>query len=292
MTFPVLVVHGGAGRVREDTRPARAQELTRAIAAGWEVLTRGGSALDAVVAAVRVLEDSPLFNAGRGSSLTRDGSVEMDAGVMEGSQLGVGAVAAVRHVANPVVLAQHVLLNAPHILLVGEGAEAFAREQGLPEVEPESLVTERAQDALARFLARQAEQHAVADTVGAIALDSRGHLAAATSTGGIVGKLPGRVGDSPLVGCGFYADDGLGACSTTGLGESIARALLAYRAVILLAEHTPERAAERALEYMIERVGGRAGLILLSREGKVAARWNTQHMSWGYRTPEREEIQG
>ncbi len=289
--LPVLVVHGGAGRIPGEARPARARGIARALDAGWAVLARGGSAVDAVVAAVAVLEDDPHFNAGRGSSLTRAGTVEMDAGLMEGHGLNVGAVAHVRRVANPIRLAREVLLHSPHILLVGEGAEDFGKARGLSLVPPESLITERARQALARYLERH-EQPAVSDTVGAVALDVEGHLAAGTSTGGMLGKVPGRVGDVPLVGCGFYADETLGACSATGIGESIARALLSYRAVEGLGTREPARAAEEALDYMTQRIGGKAGLILLSADGRPAARWNTQHMSWGFRTPDEERVVG
>ncbi len=290
MTTPVLIVHGGAGRIPESAREERAEGLTQALDAGWAVLANGGSALDAVVAAVRVMEDLSMFNAGRGSALTRAGTVEMDAGVMDGATLGVGAVAGVRRVAHPILLARRVLDASPHIFLAGEGAEVFALEQGIPLVEPEALVTEKQRQALARRLAALAPT--VADTVGAVALDARGHLAAATSTGGIVGKMPGRVGDSPLVGCGFYADDMLGACSATGIGESIARALLSFRAVSALSRLDAQRAAEDALAYMAERVGGQAGLILLARDGRMGIAWNSPHMSYAFRTVGDEQVVG
>lgn len=287
MSRPVLVVHGGAGRIRPEGRPKRAEGLKRALDAGWQILQSGGPALEAVVAAVKVLEDDPVFNAGRGSSLTRDGTVEMDAGVMDGRTLAVGAVAAVSRVANPVVLALEVLRHSPHILLVGAGAEAFAAARGLPLVHPETLITEERRRALAARLA-----HAGAgDTVGAVALDAHGHLAAATSTGGILAKWPGRVGDSPLVGCGFYAEDGVGACSTTGLGEAIARALLAYRAVSGLNRvASPQEAAEQALAWMKAHTGGEAGLILLTPDGQVGVAWNTQAMSYAWRLEGEEGI--
>lgn len=290
MSTPVLIVHGGAGRISEALRGLRAQGLAQALDAGWAVLTNGGSALDAVVAAVRIMEDLPIFNAGRGSALTRAGTVEMDAGIMDGATLGVGAVAAVRRVANPILLARRVLDASSHIFLVGEGAEAFALEQGIPLVEPETLVTEKQRQALERHLATVASP--VADTVGAVALDTTGHVAAATSTGGILGKMPGRVGDSPLVGCGFYADDALGACSATGTGETIARALLSFRAVSALVRLDPRRAVDEALAYMAERVGGEAGLILLARDGRMGIAWNSPHMSYAFRTVGDEQIVG
>lgn len=286
MKRPVIVVHGGAGKISAERRAQRGDALRRALDAGWRVVTAGGSALDAAVAAVKVLEDDPHFNAGLGSSLTRDGTVEMDAGVMDGRSLEVGAVALISRVANPVVLALEVLRHSPHIFLAGPAAEAFAQERGIPLVDPQTLITEERRRALAARL--QAE---TADTVGAVALDLEGHLAAATSTGGLLGKWPGRIGDSPLVGCGFYAEDGLGACSTTGKGEAIARSLLAYRAVSLLPEAaSPYEAAERALAYLKQHTGGEAGLILLAPDGRVGVAWNTQDMSYAWRDPGEEAI--
>ncbi len=287
MTRPVLIVHGGAGRIPPESRKAREAGLRAALDAGWRVLTAGGPALEAVVAAIAVLEDDPHFNAGRGSSLTRDGRVEMDAGLMDGRTLEVGAVAAVSRVANPIRLAYKVLTDSPHILLVGGGAEAFADRVGLPLVEPKQLITQERLRRLAERLTAQAQ----GDTVGAVALDVHGHLAAGTSTGGVLAKWSGRVGDSPLVGCGFYAEDGLAACSTTGLGETIARALLAYRAVLNRAMGlSPEEAGRAALAFMEQRVGGEAGLILLTPEGRWAAVWSTRDMSYACRTPEEEIV--
>ncbi len=288
---PVIAVHGGAGNIREHVRPRRGEVIEQALAAGWQVLQQGGRALDAVVAAVRVLEDAPEFNAGRGSSLTRVGTIEMDAGIMEGTSLNVGAVAGVQRVANPIVLAARVLEASPHILLIQEGAERFAQEQGIPLVDPETLITEERRQRLQKVLARLAEQEA-GDTVGAVALDVNGHMAAATSTGGLMGKIPGRVGDSPLIGCGFYADDRLGACSTTGIGEHIARALLAYRSVAGLANADVEEAARQALAFMETHVGREAGILLLSRDGRVTAVWDTMHMSYGYQTETTRHIVG
>ncbi len=281
MTGPVLVVHGGAGRINPQHAQPRAAALARALDAGWAVLTAGGRALDAVVAAVQVLEDDPLFNAGRGSSLTRAGTVEMDAGLMDGHTLAVGAVAAVRRVANPIRLAREVLHHSEHIFLVGPGAEAFAQHRGLPLVDPQTLITEERR--------RQWQAHQptapTGDTVGAVALDVQGDLAAATSTGGLLAKALGRVGDSPLVGCGFYAENALGACSTTGLGEAIARVLLAFRAVSLLSQvSSPTEAARQALTLLKERTGGEAGLILLSPTGRIGVAWNTRDMSYAWRS--------
>ena len=275
---PVIVVHGGAGNIPDHVRPLHRSGLEQALAAGWAILEEGGTAMNAALAAVKVMEDLPQFNAGLGSALTRTGEVEMDAGLMDGRTLDVGAVAAVRRVANPILLARLVLERSPHILMACEGAEAFAQSEGMSLVPPESLITEERRRRLQTLL-----NEGVGDTVGAVALDVHGNIVAATSTGGMMGKLPGRVGDSPLVGCGFYADNALGGCSTTGIGETIARALLAHRAVHgLRGERLPQEAAEAAIAYLKDRIGGEAGLILLDRHGRVGAAWNTRRMSYGY----------
>ena len=280
-TAPVLVVHGGAGNIPEEKVPLHREGLAQALDAGWAVLEGGGTALDAVLAAVQVMEELPQFNAGRGSALNREGGVEMDAGIMDGPTLDVGAVAAVSRVAHPIRLAYEVMRHSPHILLVAEGAERFAAERGIPLVPPESLITDERRQRLQKLLA----EGGMGDTVGAVALDGEGRLAAGTSTGGMMGKWPGRVGDSPLVGAGFYADT-WGACSTTGIGESIARALLAYRAVSgLMGGTPPQDAAREAIAFLARHIPrGEAGLILLDREGRVAAFWNTRRMSFAYRT--------
>ncbi len=281
---PIIVVHGGAGNIPEEVRPLHRTGLDQALEAGWAVLARGGEAIDAVLAAVRVMEELPQFNAGRGSALTRAGSVEMDAGIMDGRTLKVGAVAAVRRVPHPIQLAYEVLAHSPHILMACEGAEAFAKTRGMSLVSPELLITEERRRRLQELLASSPQPEA-GDTVGAVAMDEKGHIVAATSTGGMMGKLPGRVGDSPLVGCGFYADETLGGCSTTGVGETIARALLAFRAVDGLGgDRPPQDAAEAAVAYLTQRIHGSAGLILLDRYGRVGAAWNTLRMSYGYRS--------
>ncbi len=271
---PAIVVHGGAGADPTDGRDEVRTGVRAAAAAGWQVLVAGGGALDAVEAAVRVLEDHPRFNAGRGSVLTTAGAVEMDASIMDGDRLRCGAVAAVSRVANAVTLARHVLEDGRHVLLAGEGAHAFARGIGLPECDPATLVTERQR----RRLAGQPGDVAVGGgTVGAVALDHRGAAAAATSTGGVAGKLPGRVGDSALIGCGTYADTTLGAVSCTGNGEAIIRVVLARRALDYLKEADDARyAAQVAVDLLVEEGGGGGGLILLDWRGR---------MGWAHSTP-------
>jgi beta-aspartyl-peptidase (threonine type) len=285
---PLIVVHGGAGDrdpdgPGEDRARAGCQAAARA---GFAILAAGGSALDAVEAAVRILEDDPMFNAGRGSCLTRAGTVEMDASIMSGSGLRAGAVAAVDRVRNPIALARAVLDDGEHILLVGAGALAFARERGVKRVARAYHITPAARTDLARVLARRAAAHtkvhvAGGGTVGAVARDADGQLAAATSTGGMVGKRPGRVGDSPLLGAGTYADDRAGAASATGHGERIIQVALTKTAIELLAAGVaPAAAARRAIATLGERTGGRAGVILLGRSGGPGAAFNTRSMRW------------
>ena len=262
---PVLIVHGGAGADPGDREELR-NGMRAAVLAGWSLLASGGSAVDAVEAAVVALEDHPRFNAGRGSVLTTEGTVEMDASIMEGARLDCGAVAAVSRVANPVRLARRVLQDARHVLLVGAGAHAFARTIGLPECDPVSLVTERQRR---RHGERARQAAGTAGTVGAVALDRHGTVAAATSTGGVVGKLPGRVGDSALIGCGTYADNTLGGVSCTGDGEAIIRVVLARRALEFLKEaDDPEYAARVAVDLLVEEGRGGGGLVILDWRGR------------------------
>jgi beta-aspartyl-peptidase (threonine type) len=278
---PVIVVHGGAGsRPAEgpDAEAARAA-CARAASLGHAILVAGGAALDAVQAAVRALEDDERFNAGRGSALTRDGTVELDAAIMSGDGLRVGAVAALSGVRNPVDLARRVLDDGEHALLVGEGALAFARETGVALCAPDFHVSERARADLARELARRGRPTG-GGTVGAVALDAAGHVAAATSTGGMVGQRAGRVGDSPLPGAGTYADDEAGAASATGHGERIMQVALTKTAIELLHAGRPAREAAAAALATLDRVGGRGGLIVVDRAGGVGAAFNTTSMSW------------
>jgi beta-aspartyl-peptidase (threonine type) len=272
----VIVVHGGcgnpaAGVVRDEAGYHRAIE--EALDAGSSVLEGGGSALDAVVSAVESLEDCPLLNAGRGSVLTADGAVEMDASVMSGVDLRAGAVAAVTRVRHPVALARAVIEHTPHVLLAGTGAERLAEEQQLELCEPDWFVTDRQRD---RWMAAKG-------TVGAVALDADGHLAAATSTGGVSGQMPGRVGDSPLIGCGTYAEDGVCALSATGDGELIVRATLASEVAALIrhAGMSLEEACNRALRERIGPLRGDAGMIALDPHGNVAMPANTTVMHRG-----------
>jgi beta-aspartyl-peptidase (threonine type) len=274
-----IVVHGGAGAESpEDVGPRRAG-VARAVEVGWTVLAAGGTALAAAIAAVVELENDPCFNAGLGSALTEDGTVEMDASVMAGDGLRAGAVGAVAGVRNPVRLAEAVLNDGREVLLVGPPAVALARRHGLDVVPPADLVTPAAR---ARLAARCGS---TGDTVGAAACDGYGHVAAATSTGGLLGKRAGRVGDSALIGAGTYADDALGAVSATGPGEAIIRVGLARAALAALGGGAaPPAAAERALAELQRLVGASAGLILVDPTGRVGAAHTTAAMEWAYRT--------
>jgi L-asparaginase / beta-aspartyl-peptidase len=271
---PSIIVHGGAGPIKDDTLPARLEGCKAAALAGWEILRAGASAVDAAEAAVVVLEDNPLFNAGTGSTLNSLGQVEMDAAIMEGSSLRAGAVAAVQGIKNPIKLARRILEDGRHVLIAGEGASLFARAVGFPECDPAALIVESEKQ-------RWDNKHG---TVGCVAFDREGKLTAATSTGGIFNKLPGRVGDSPLIGCGTYANK-FGAVSCTGHGEAIIRVLMAHGAVQLLQDGIePTRAAAMALNNLEELTGSTAGLILVDARGRVGFGRNTTHMPVCYVT--------
>jgi beta-aspartyl-peptidase (threonine type) len=272
----VIAVHGGcgnpaAGVVRDEG--AYHHAIEEALAAGSKVLEGGGSALDAVQLAVESLEDCPLLNAGRGSVLTTEGLVEMDASVMSGADLRAGAVAAVTGVRHPVALARAVMEDTPHVLLAGPGAERLAEEKGLELCEADWFVTDRQRE---RWAASKG-------TVGAVALDSDGHLAAATSTGGVRGQLPGRVGDSPLIGAGTYADDATCAISATGDGELIVRAMLASEVAGLIRHGglPLEEACLQAIRQRLAPLRGEGGLIALDALGNVAMPANTTVMHRG-----------
>ena len=266
-----LIVHGGAGAVPEDQRAPRQAAVERALEAGWAALGQG--ALAAAVAAVRVMEDEPVLNAGIGAVLNADGVAELDAGVMEGTGLGVGAVGAVTDVRHPVELARAVLEDGRHTLLVAGGASRFAREHGLELADPSLFVTDR-----------RRQQWEGGDTVGAVACDAEGRLAAAVSTGGRLRKLPGRVGDSPLAGAGFYARDGWGAAVGTGEGEAFVRLVLCHLACVELTHGmAAQEVADGAIRLLEERLGAQGGIILLDAEGAPAAAYNTLFMPWATR---------
>jgi beta-aspartyl-peptidase (threonine type) len=274
---PALVVHGGAAANPAEDPVELREGMRAAVEAGWRALAGAGRALDAVEAAVRVLEDHPRFNAGRGSVLTTAGTVEMDASIMEGDTLANGAVAAVSGVPNPITLARRILDDGRHCLFVGAGAVARARELGVPLCDPEALVTDRQKKRLADVQA---------GTVGAVALDRRGTIAAATSTGGRAGQLPGRVGDSALVGCGTYAESTLAGVSCTGDGEAIIRVALARRALeILKVVGDPQQACDVAIAALVEEGRGAGGLIMIDWKGRIAWAQSTPFMPVGFQSP-------
>jgi beta-aspartyl-peptidase (threonine type) len=286
-----IVVHGGAGvierqRMTTDVERAYRAGLEAALEAGTSVLSAGGSSVEAVVAAVTVLEDDALFNAGRGAVFTSDGRNELDAAVMDGATLRAGAAALLTTVKNPVQLARVVMERTPHVLLAGGGAESLARDAGLAIVDPSYFFTERRWQALGRIklasAVGEAEKHG---TVGAVALDRNGDIAAATSTGGRNDKLPGRISDSALIGAGTYANNATAAISCTGEGEYFIRAAAAHAvsALIELSGWSVERAAEHVIGE-VARLGGSGGLIALDRHGTIAMPFNTPGMYRGYAT--------
>ncbi|NUP10328.1 MAG: hypothetical protein HOW73_30125 [Polyangiaceae bacterium] len=276
-----VLVHGGAGHVDASRRPDHVEGCKHAARVGYDVIASGGSALDAVQAAARVLEDLPAFNAGTGAALNEDGAVEHDAAIMEGATLRAGGVAALRGFKNPIDVARAVLDHGRHVLLAAEGASSFALARGFSKVEEESLVTERAKETLARVLAGRAETGWAGGTIGAVARDRHGSVAAATSTGGTVSKLRGRVGDSPILGAGTLADDVSCAVSATGDGEGILKIGLARVIATLVERGEPvERAAHAAIERMVERTKANGGVIVFDRHGRFGFARSTETMSW------------
>jgi beta-aspartyl-peptidase (threonine type) len=334
---PTLLVHGGAWAIPADAAAAHEAGVRHALEVGHEILARGGAAIDAVEAAVAILEDDPTFDAGRGSFLTADGRVQLDALLMDGGRMKAGGVACVEHLRNPIHAARLVLEQSPHVYFVGEGAERFAHAHGMELIDNAELVLDRERQRLADAQARQAAGLADAtfsghrddkdpetafdpsvtrsqqklgapgpshlgtwetknppsssdidghDTVGAVALDARGNLAAATSTGGTLNKTPGRVGDSSLIGCGCYADNLAAAVSLTGWGEPIMKLVLGKWATDRVAAGSaPEIAAREAISYLYNRLGGHGGIILLGPDGRFGLSHNTPAMAWGIATP-------
>jgi L-asparaginase / beta-aspartyl-peptidase len=323
---PVLLVHGGAWAIPDSEAAAHQAGVRRALEAGWKVLQGGGPSMDAVVAAVTILEDDPTFDAGRGSFLTSDGRVQLDALLMDGGRMKAGGVACVERLRNPIQAARLVLEESPHVYFVGAGAEAFASQHGMELIDNAELVLDRERDRL-----HTAQQRAAAgladetfsghaddkspetaakpsaegsspsaqdspetaatgpldshDTVGAVALDLAGNLAAGTSTGGTLNKTPGRVGDSSLIGCGCYADNLSAAVSLTGWGEPIMKLVLGKWATDRVAAGTaPEMAARQAISYLFNRLGGHGGIILLGPDGRFGFAHNTPAMAWGLAT--------
>jgi beta-aspartyl-peptidase (threonine type) len=284
---PSLIVHGGAWPIPDEAVAACKKGCRKALEAGWKMLSKGGGAADAVEAAIVILEDDPVFDAGTGAHLNRDGKVELDAILMDGASLQTGAVAALQHVKNPIRLARRVMEGCEHIMLVGEGAERFAQEQGLALCDPAELIVPRERAAWEKCSKgdhSEANHVHQGGTVGAVAMDSAGHIVAGTSTGGICCKRPGRVGDTPLIGCGCYADQEAGGVSCTGWGEAIMKIVMAKTAVdrLRVNEGKPQNVADSCIQLLAKRTKGTGGLILLDREGAPAASFNTPRMAYGY----------
>ena len=292
---PLLVIHGGAGVERQDLNAEEEQAARSALEAalrkGHEQLAAGKPALDAVTAAITVLEDDPTFNAGKGAVFTHDGKNELDSSLMDGATLRAGAVAGVHRVRNPILLARAVMEKSEHVMMVGDGAEAFAKQQGVVLVDPSYFRTEKRWQQLQRALKEEAAGHAHADletakhfgTVGAIALDAEGKLAAGTSTGGMTNKRYGRVGDSPIIGAGTYADSKC-AVSGTGWGEYYIRTAAAHDicARIEYLGQTPAQAGDAVINKRIPQLGGDGGAIVLGADGKIGLPFNTQGMYRGW----------
>ncbi len=303
--IPTLLVHGGAWAIPDDMVEAHRLGVSNALAIGYALLEDGASAVEAVEAAVTILEDDEIFDAGRGSFLTRDGHVQLDALLMDGATLRAGGVACVERLRNPIQAARLVLDKSPHIYFVGAGAEDFAQQHGMPLIDNSELVLERERNRLAEAQSKaraglpdltfagddKSPETAVQlppadldshDTVGAVALDSYGNLAAATSTGGTLNKAPGRVGDSSLIGCGCYADNLSAAVSLTGWGEPIMKLVLGKWAVDRVQRGSaPEDAAQDAIAYLYKRLQGHGGIILLGPDGRFGLAHNTPRMAWG-----------
>ena len=293
---PVLLVHGGAWAIPDDMVEAHLNGVRAALAAGSRVLSAGGDALDAVEEAVVVMEDDETFDAGRGSFLNRDGKVQLDALIMDGATLRAGGVGCVERLRNPVRAARKILSESPHVYFVAEGAERFASEHGIALCKNEDLIIPREVKRLQEFQARGGEGQqglfapAIShDTVGAVALDGHGNIAAATSTGGTLNKAPGRLGDSSLIGCGCYADNKTAAASTTGWGEPIMKLVLAkWAADRVAAGNLPEWVAAEAINYLQSRVQGHGGMILLDARGRFGIAHNTPRMAWAVKTAKQE----
>jgi len=301
----MMVVHGGAWAIPDDMVEAHLNGVGNAAAAGWRVLERGGSALDAVEEAVVIMEDDETFDAGRGSFLNRDGRVQLDAFIMDGATLRGGGVGCVERIANPVRAARKILSDSPHLYFVAEGAERFAAEHGIPLCRNEDLIIPREMERLRQYqtelslrppkdgndlFAPGFSPTISHDTVGAVALDSSCNIAAATSTGGTLNKAPGRLGDSSLIGCGCYADNSSAAASTTGWGEPIMKLVLAkWAADRVEAGNIPEWVAKEAMNYLKQRVNGHGGIILLNAAGQVGIAHNTPRMAWAVKTSDKHE---
>ncbi len=279
---PGVLVHGGAGDLRGDRVASHVAGCERAAAAGRDVLRAGGSAIDAVQRAVEVLEDDAQFNAGTGACLTREGTIELDASIMDGATLAAGAVCALPPFRNPIAIARAAMRDGRHVLYASAGARRFAEANGFVAADLETMITPAARARLADVKAERAEAGWAGGTVGAVAFDGK-HVAAATSTGGMTDKAIGRVGDSPILGAGTLADDECGAASSTGIGEAIMKVSLARAACeAMRAGASATQAAEQAIAYLARRVRAQAGIIVMAPDGTPGWARNTSTMSYAY----------
>jgi L-asparaginase / beta-aspartyl-peptidase len=288
---PCIIVHGGAWGIPEDLWDSHRKGCSKAANEGYSSLLKGSSAVDAVEIAVRVMEDDPTFDAGRGSFLNADGEVEMDATIMDGDDLSFGAVAAVQNILHPVTLARQIMERTQHCMLVGEGASRFARSIGMPIVAQESLLTDREMKRWLEIKQKQSFEHgelfdpakdrySPRGTVGAVAIDYKGKISAATSTGGTPNKMAGRVGDSCIIGCGNYADSRSAGVSATGWGEPLMKAVMARRVCENVERgKTVKEAGDEAIRYLMQRVKGYGGVILLDKAGNMSFSYNTPRMA-------------
>jgi len=282
----VIIVHGGAGKANsKEEIPGRIETCKYAAKSGFDILKNGGSAIDAAIKAVKIFEDDPFFNAGRGAYLNKNGEVELDAGIMDGSSLESGAASGIKHVKNPILLAKAIMEKSPHRFLISEGAEEFAIKNQLEIVPNSYFITEKKLEIYLKKLNKVYES----DTVGAVALDEKGHIASAVSTGGTPFKEKGRVGDSPIIGSGFFANNIYGAVAT-GIGEDIMKAVLSFRVSLYI---------DRGLKYAIEQVindltelNGKAGIIALDNKGNIVYKYNTEMMFYGFMKEGMDEPEG
>ncbi|XP_038212277.1 probable isoaspartyl peptidase/L-asparaginase GA20639 isoform X2 [Zerene cesonia] len=285
---PIIIVHGGAGDIPESRVQGKLDGVKTAVITGNKILHQGGSALDAVEAAVVSMENDEYFNAGYGSVLNLRGEVEMEASIMCGKNLDVGAVTLVKDFEHPISIAHKVLTDSPHSLIGGEGAKLFALSKGFAPLPPESLISENAKHALEEFkkhgeFGRTEIGIREGGTVGAVAIDADGNIAVATSTGGMSGKAVGRIGDTPQIGSGTYADNSVGGVSTTGHGESILKYCLAHSIIKLMESGiNPTAATKTAVEGMTSRLNNTAGAITLSKMGDIGIHFSSRRMAWAY----------
>ncbi|MBI4547292.1 MAG: isoaspartyl peptidase/L-asparaginase [Ignavibacteriae bacterium] len=294
-----LILHGGAWDIPDDMLEAHRSGCTTALKIGWNILQNGGTAIDTVEQVIRYMENDETFGAGRGSHLNALGQIELDASIMDGKAIRCGAVAAVQRISNPITLARKVMEESEHILLVGDGAERFANEHGVAWCHPEELITERERKRWKEVQERDGfttkdsfrTVREYSDTVGAVALDKDGNICVGTSTGGTLNKYPGRVGDSPLIGCGSYADNAVGGVSTTGWGEAMIKVVMAKTVINLMEMNggQSQTAAENGIEILKRKAHGLGGVIVLNKQGHFGIAFNTPRMARAYVNSEMKE---